>query len=70
MDVYGTLVILFICIITFLIVVAVLRYAVDSSDTSKKLEVLIKEVHYLRSEIKRQNNREQDNKKHIIDEIV
>lgn len=70
MDVYGTLVMLFICIITFLIVVAVVRYSVDSSDTSKKLDDLIKEIHYLRSEIKRQNNRKQDDNKHIIDEIV
>jgi len=70
MEVAGAFVVLLLCFISFLIVAAVVRYAVDSSKTSKKLGDLISEVHYLRTEIKKQNNNKQDDKKHIIDEKV
>lgn len=70
MDLFGALILLIICFFVFLIVVAVVRYAIDSSKTSKRLEYLIKEVHELKTEIKKQNNHEQDEKKYIIDERV
>ena len=70
MDLIGALILLFICFFVFLIVVAVVRYAIDSSKTSKRLEYLIKEVHYLKTEIKKQNNNKQGDNKHIIDEKV
>jgi len=54
-----------------LIFAAVIRYAIDSSKTSKKLDVLIKEVHYLKTEIKKQQqHKQQDDSKHIINEKV
>lgn len=54
-----------------LIFAAVIRYAIDSSKTSKKLVVLIKEVHYLKTEIKKQQqHKQQDDSKHIINEKV
>ncbi|KOY16811.1 hypothetical protein [Paenibacillus xylanivorans] len=70
MDLFGALIVLFICFFVFLIVVAVVRYAIDSSKTSKRLEYLIKEVHELKIEIKKQNKNKQDEKKYIIDEKV
>jgi uncharacterized membrane protein len=70
MELFGALILLFVCFIVFLIVVAVIRYAIDSSKTSKRLEDLIKEVHYLRTEIKKQNNNKQGDNKYIIDEKV
>ncbi|RAI97404.1 hypothetical protein DET54_105368 [Paenibacillus pabuli] len=70
MDLFGALIALILCFIVFLIVAAVIRYAIDSSKTSKRLEDLIKEVHYLRTEIKKQNNNKQGDNKYIIDEKV
>jgi hypothetical protein len=52
-------------IVGFLILVAVIRYAIDSSKTSKKFDDLIVEVQMLRKEINNQNN-----KKHIIDKRI
>ncbi|GAB6989085.1 hypothetical protein JCM16418A_11350 [Paenibacillus pini] len=48
----------------------IVRYALDSSKTSKRLEDLINEVHDLRTEIKIQNNEKQGDNKYIIDEKV
>jgi len=70
MEIAGAFVVLLLCFIAFLIVAAVVRYAVDSSNTSKKLEDLISEVHYLKTEIKKQNKNKEDDKKHIIDEKI
>ncbi|WP_440117727.1 hypothetical protein [Paenibacillus sp. QZ-Y1] len=71
MEFFGALIVSLICFIVVLIVVAIVRYAIDSSKTSKKLDVLIKEVHYLRTEIKKQQpNKQQDDSKHMIDEKV
>ncbi|SEL10609.1 hypothetical protein [Paenibacillus sp. OK003] len=70
MEFFGALIALILCFIVFLIVAAVIRYAIDSSKTSKRLEDLIKEVHYLRTEIKQQNNNKQGDNKYIIDEKV
>jgi hypothetical protein len=52
-------------IVGFLILVAVIRYAIDSSKTSKKFDDLLFEVQMLRKEINNQNN-----KKHIIDKRI
>lgn len=70
MEVVGTFVVLLLCLIGFLIVAAVVRYGVDSSKTSKKIEYLINELHYLRLEMNKQNNNKQDDNRHIIDEKV
>ncbi|WP_340019728.1 hypothetical protein [Paenibacillus sp. FSL H3-0457] len=71
MEFYGALVVSLICLIVVLIFAAIVRYAIDSSKTSKKLDVLIKEVHYLKTEIKKQqHHKQQDGSKHIIDEKV
>lgn len=68
MEFIWALVISLICLIVVLIFAAIVRYAIDSSKTSQKLDVLIKEVHYLKTEIKKQqNNKQQDDSKHIID---
>ncbi|MCD9025454.1 hypothetical protein [Cohnella silvisoli] len=70
MEVAGIFVILLLCLIAILIVAAVVRYAVDSSKTSKKLGDLITEVQYLRNEIRKQNDNKKIENKHIIDERV
>ncbi|MGO4730530.1 hypothetical protein [Paenibacillus sp. 2KB_22] len=71
MEFFWALIISLISIIVVLIIAAIIRYAVDSSKTSKKLDELIKEVHYLKTEIKKQqNHKQQDDSKHIIDEKV
>ncbi|UOK65026.1 hypothetical protein MT997_11945 [Paenibacillus sp. OVF10] len=71
MEFYGALVVSLISLIAVLIFAAIVRYAIDSSKTSKKLDVLIKEVHYLKTEIKKQqHHKQQDGSKHIIDEKV
>lgn len=70
MEFFGALIALILCFIVFLIVAAVIRYAIDSSKTSKRLEDLIKEVHYLRTEINKQNNNKQGDNKYFIDEKV
>ncbi|GAS80396.1 hypothetical protein [Paenibacillus amylolyticus] len=71
MEFYGALVVSLISLIVVLIFAAIVRYAIDSSKTSKKLDVLIKEVHYLKTEIKKmQHHKQQDGSKHIIDEKV
>ncbi len=70
MNLFGALILLFICFFVFLIIVVVVRYAIDSSKTSIRLEYLIKEVHELKTEIKKQNNNKQDEKKCIIDERI
>lgn len=71
MEFYGALVVSLICLIVVLIFAAIVRYAIDSSKTSQKLDVLIKEVHYLKTEInKLQPHKQQDGSKHIIDEKV
>ena len=71
MEFYGALVVSLICLIVVLIFAAIVRHAIDSSKTSKKLDVLIKEVHYLKTEIKKQqHHKQQDGSKHIIDEKV
>ncbi|MDR6715566.1 hypothetical protein [Paenibacillus sp. 2003] len=71
MEFFWALIISMISIIVVLIFVAIIRYAVDSSKTSQKLDLLIKEVHYLKTEIKKQqHHKQQDDSKHIIDEKV
>ncbi|MEO2214550.1 hypothetical protein ABGV40_27140 [Paenibacillus amylolyticus] len=71
MELFWALIVPLISIIVVLIFAAIIRYAVDSSKTSKKLDELIKEVHYLKTEIKKQqHHKQQDDSKHIIDEKV
>lgn len=70
MEVGGVIVLLLLCLIAFLIVAAVIRYAVDSSKTSKRIEDLISEVHSLRIEMNKQNNNRHKESRHIIDEKV
>lgn len=71
MEFIWAIVISLISIIVVLIFAAIIRYAVDSSKTSKKLDELIKEVHYLKTEIKKQqDHKQQDDSKHIFDEKV
>ncbi|MBD8840092.1 MULTISPECIES: hypothetical protein [Paenibacillus] len=71
MEFFWALIISMISIIVVLIFAAIIRYAVDSSKTSQKLDLLIKEVHYLKTEIKKQqHHKQQDDSKHIIDEKV
>lgn len=48
--------------ISLAIVIVVIRYSIDSSRSSKKLDILIDEIRDLRKEIK--------NNKHIIDKKV
>jgi hypothetical protein len=56
MEFYGALVVSLISFIVVLIFAEIIRYAIDSSKTSKKLDVLIKEVHYQKTEIKKQQH--------------
>lgn len=71
LEFIWALVISIISLIVVLIFAAIVRYAIDSSKTSKKLDVLIKEVHYLKTEIKKlQHHKQQDGSKHIIDEKI
>ncbi|WP_339169152.1 hypothetical protein MKX75_07745 [Paenibacillus sp. FSL R5-0341] len=72
MEFLWTLIIVsLISFIVVLIIAAIIRYAIDSSNTSRKLDILIKEVHYLKTEIKKmQHHKQQDGSKHIIDEKV
>lgn len=56
MEFLWTLIIVsLISFIVVLIIAAIIRYAIDSSNTSRKLDILIKEVHYLKTEIKKCN---------------
>lgn len=70
MEFIGALIVSILCIIGLFIIAAVIRYAIDSSKTSKKYDVLIKEIRFLRTEIKNQNNVQQEKNKNIIDEKV
>ncbi|MEO2260408.1 hypothetical protein ABGV43_26255 [Paenibacillus amylolyticus] len=71
MEFLWALIISLIGIIVVLIFAGIIRYAVDSSKTSQKLDLLIKEVHYLKTEIKKQQrHKQQDDSKHNIDEKV
>jgi len=71
MELFTALISVFVCIIVVLIVAAVVRYAVDSSKTSRKLDLLMKEVRDLRVEVRRlQHAKEQEDNKYIIDEKV
>lgn len=57
-------------LISLLVLAAVIRYAIDSSKTSKKLTELVEEVQYLRKEIKKQNENNKIENNHIIDKRV
>ncbi|MBR2566571.1 MAG: hypothetical protein IKE29_18415 [Paenibacillus sp.] len=70
MEFITALVAVFVCVISVLIVAAVIRYAVDSSKTSRKLDLLMKEVRDLRSEFRMLQNTKQQDSKHIINEKV
>ncbi|WP_340016245.1 hypothetical protein [Paenibacillus sp. FSL K6-1318] len=68
---WALIIVSLISFIVVLIFAAIVRYAIDSSKTSKKLDVLIKEVHHLKTEIKKQQfDKQRDDSKHIIDEKV
>jgi hypothetical protein len=56
------LIIIAVSIVSFLIFIGIIRYAIDSSKTSKKFDDLLFEVQLLRKEINNLNNM-----KHIID---
>ncbi|MEY8744437.1 hypothetical protein AB9M62_34545 [Bacillales bacterium AN1005] len=70
MGLFGVLLIIFVSIFAFLIIAFVIRYAIDSSQTSRRLDVLIQEVRYLRAEVKRQNQDNSDDNNHIFDKKV
>jgi len=71
MEFFWALIVSLISFIVVLIIAAIIRYAIDSSKTSQKLDVLIKEVQFLKTEIKKQQSKkQQDDSKHIIDEKV
>ncbi|MDQ0170610.1 putative membrane protein [Paenibacillus tundrae] len=70
MGLFGVLLIIFVSIFAFLIIAFVIRYAIDSSQTSRRLDVLIQEVRYLRAEVKRQNQGDSDDNNHIFDKKV
>ncbi|MEK4661717.1 hypothetical protein MHH93_07480 [Priestia sp. FSL H7-0729] len=71
MELFWALIVPLISIIVVLIFAAIIRYAIDSSKTSQKLDLLIKEVHYLKTEIKKQqHHKQQADSKHIFDEKV
>ncbi|MEK4052992.1 hypothetical protein MHB84_05010 [Paenibacillus sp. FSL F4-0087] len=68
---WALIIVSLISFIVVLIIAAIIRYAIDSSKTSRKLDVLIKEVQFLKTEIKKQqSNKQRDDSKHIIDEKV
>lgn len=58
----GIIIILIVWVISMLILVAVIRSALDSSKTSDKLDRLIDEIRLLRKDIKEN--------KHIVDKRV
>lgn len=70
MEFITALIAVFICVIFVLIVAAVIRYAVDSSKTSRKLDLLMKEVRDLRSEVRMLQHTKQQDSKPIINEKV
>ncbi|MBY0202364.1 hypothetical protein [Paenibacillus cucumis (ex Kampfer et al. 2016)] len=70
MELFTALIAAFVCIISVLIVAAVVRYAVDSSKTSRKLDLLMKEVRNLRAEVRGLQHTKGQDSQHIIDEKV
>ncbi|MCG7377369.1 hypothetical protein MH215_10210 [Paenibacillus sp. ACRSA] len=70
MEFIGVIVVSILCIIGLLILAAVIRYAIDSSKTSKKFDDIIKEIRSLRTELKNQKKVQQEKSKNIIDEKV
>jgi hypothetical protein len=52
-------------VLTLIILIAIIRYAIDSSKTSRKFDNLLFEVQMLRKELNMLNN-----KKHIIDKRI
>lgn len=65
MEVAGIFVFLLIGLVGFLLLAAIVRYGVDSSKTSKKIDYLVNEVRTLRTEV----NKLKDTK-NIIDERI
>ncbi|MDB5055503.1 MAG: hypothetical protein JWM44_3553 [Bacilli bacterium] len=53
----GIILSIFLWLIGLVILMAVIRYAIDSSKTSSKLEDLLHEVRMLRNDIKNQDNK-------------
>ena len=70
MELFTAFITVFVCIIVVLIVAAVVRYAVDSSKTSRKLDLLMKEVRDLRAEVRQLQYTKGQDSQHIIDEKV
>lgn len=70
MELFTAIIAVFVCIIVVLIVAAIVRYAVDSSKTSRKLDLLMKEVCDLRAEVRRLQYTKGQDSQHIIDEKV
>ncbi|MFD0675173.1 hypothetical protein [Cohnella sp. GCM10027633] len=71
MDVLVLLGIVIMICFTVLLMAAIIRYAIDSSKTSKKIGDLIREVHALKMEVKKQNEGKQvNNEKHILDKRI
>ncbi|WP_342554919.1 hypothetical protein [Paenibacillus sp. FSL R7-0652] len=70
MEWITALIAAFVFIIVVLIVIAIVRYAVDSSRTSRKLDSLMKEVRDLRAEVRTLRHTKQQESKHFIDEKV
>ncbi|WP_434752253.1 hypothetical protein [Paenibacillus amylolyticus] len=70
MELFTALIAVFVFIIFVLIIAAVVRYAVDSSKTSRKLDLLMKEVRNLRAEVRGLQHTKGQDSQHIIDEKV
>ncbi len=69
MELFTALIWILVSIIFILLIVGIARYAVDSSQTSRKLDTLMKEVRDLRAEVRRIEQSKQHSQ-HIIDEKV
>ncbi|PZT53221.1 hypothetical protein [Paenibacillus silvae] len=69
MELFTALIWILVSIIFILLIVGIARYAVDSSQTSRKLDTLMKEVCDLRAEVRRLEQSKQHSQ-HIIDEKV
>jgi len=63
----GLFIMLVMWLIGALILIAIIRYAIDSSKTSDKIDSLIDEIRMLRRELKEQDMKKQE---HIIDRRV
>lgn len=65
MGLVYAILIIFACVFSFLIIAMTIRYAIDSSRTSRHIASLLQEVQSLRADLRKQNEQT-----HIIDKRV